>query len=100
MHPILPAWRVLLAGLPKEISAYTVGRNCASGIQSIVDAYRLLQVGDADVVLAGGTESMSQAPYLSRDMRFGKKLQHSSMIDSLWEGLTDPICHQMMGQTG
>src|SRR3989338_8931737 len=42
---------------------------------------------------------MSQAPYVNRDLRFGKKLRHSTMIDTLWEGLTDPICKQIMGET-
>ncbi|MBI3893940.1 MAG: acetyl-CoA C-acyltransferase, partial [Candidatus Wallbacteria bacterium] len=46
-----------------------------------------------------GVESMSSAPFVNRDMRFGKKLQHSMLIDTLWEGLTDPICGQIMGLT-
>lgn len=89
----------LLAGVPKEVPGYTVARNCASGIQSIVSACQNILSGDADVQIAGGTESMSCAPYVSRDLRFGKKLRNSEMIDSLWEGLTDPICGQLMGRT-
>jgi acetyl-CoA C-acetyltransferase len=89
----------LRAGIPYTKPAYTVHRNCASGIQAIVEAYHNIQCNDADVQIVGGTESMSLAPYVNRDMRFGKHLQHSMMIDSLWEGLTDPICGQIMGLT-
>lgn len=89
----------LRAGLPKSIPAYTVARNCASGIQAVISAFHEIQCGDAQVVIAGGTECMSALPYVSRDMRFGKRLRHSAMIDSLWEGLTDPVCEQMMGRT-
>ncbi|MBI2870911.1 MAG: thiolase family protein [Candidatus Omnitrophica bacterium] len=89
----------LKAGLPISLPGYTVQRNCASGMQSIVSACQHIAVGDADVQVAGGTESMSQAPYINRDLRFGKKLRDSALVDSLWEGLTDPICGQIMGRT-
>ncbi len=89
----------LMAGLPKEIPAFTVARNCASGLQAIVSAYQSIQCGVGDLIIAGGTESMSSSPYVSRDMRFGKRLKHSTMIDTLWEGLTDPVCNQVMGRT-
>ncbi len=89
----------LLAGIPKETTAYTVQRNCSSGMQAVVNAYQNIQCGDADLQLAGGTESMSQAPYVSRDLRFGKRMRDSKMVDSLMEGLTDPFCHLVMGQT-
>lgn len=89
----------LLAGIPKEVPAYTVHRNCGSGLQSVVNAFQEIALGDADVVMAGGTESMSAAPYVNRDLRFGKRLRHSELIDCLWEGLTDPVCGQLMGLT-
>ena len=89
----------LLAKLPISIPAFTVQRNCASGLQAVVSAYQMIVLGEADVVIAGGTESMSSAPYVNRDLRFGKKLRHSVMVDSLWEGLTDPIVNQVMGET-
>jgi acetyl-CoA C-acetyltransferase len=89
----------LLAGLPKEVPGYTVARNCASGIQAIVNGCQSILSGDADIQIVGGTESMSCAPYVSRDLRFGKKLRNSAMIDSLWEGLTDPVCGELMGKT-
>lgn len=89
----------LQAGIPIQATAYTVARNCASGMQALVSAAQNIICGDRDVQIAGGTESMSNAPYLNRDLRFGKHLRNSPMIDSLWEGLTDPVCHLLMGET-
>ncbi|MFZ5863085.1 MAG: thiolase family protein [Nitrospirota bacterium] len=89
----------LYAGLPITVPAYTVQRNCSSGLQSLVNAYQAIQAGDADVQIVGGTESMSQAPFVSRDMRWGKRLKHGSFIDSIWEGLTDGFCGMIMGYT-
>ena len=89
----------LMAGIPKTVPGYTVARNCASGIQSLVNGIQNIRAEDADVQIVGGTESMSGAPYVSRDLRFGKRLRNSEMIDSLWEGLTDPVCGQLMGRT-
>ncbi|OQW33189.1 MAG: acetyl-CoA acetyltransferase [Nitrospira sp. SG-bin1] len=89
----------LQAGLPITTPAYTVQRNCSSGLQPFVNAFQNLQSHDADVQIVGGVESMSRAPFISRDMRWGKKLRHAEFIDSIWEGLTDPVCGQLMGRT-
>lgn len=89
----------LMSGIPYQKTGFTVQRNCASGIQAIISSYQMIVCGDADIIIAGGTESMSSAPYITRDMRFGKRLKHGEFIDSLWEGLTDPICGQIMGRT-
>lgn len=89
----------LRAGLPIHVPGFTVQRNCASGLQAIVNAAQNIKCGDRDVQIAGGTESMSSAPYVSRDMRWGKRIRHAEMIDSVWEGLTDPVCNQIMGIT-
>lgn len=89
----------LFAGLPVNVPAYTVQRNCASGMQAIINAYQNIACGDADIQIAGGTESMSQSPYVNRNMRFGARLKNSVMIDSLWEALTDPFCNILMGET-
>jgi acetyl-CoA C-acetyltransferase len=89
----------LTAGIPKQTPAYTVQRNCASGMQAIINASHNIAAGDRDLQLAGGTECMSAAPYVNRDLRWGKRLRHSEMIDSVWEGLTDPVCGQIMGST-
>jgi len=89
----------LKAGIPKEVPAYTVARNCDSGMDAIVQAWRGIQVGDGDIYLVGGVESMSTIPYLVRGARWGLKLRHSELTDALWEGLTDPNCGQIMGRT-
>ncbi len=89
----------LRAGIPTTVPGYTVQRNCASGLQAIVSACQNILCGDRDVQIAGGTECMSASPYVSRDLRWGKRLRHSEMIDTVWEGLTDPVCGQIMGQT-
>jgi acetyl-CoA C-acetyltransferase len=89
----------LQAGLRKEIPAFTVARNCASGLQAIVSAAHMIIAGEAEIVLAGGTECMYSHPYVSRDTRFGKRLRHAMLVDTIWEGLTDPVCGQIMGET-
>jgi acetyl-CoA C-acetyltransferase len=89
----------LKAGIPQEVPAYTVARNCDSGMDAIINAWRGIQVGDGDIYLVGGVESMSNIPYLIRDARWGLKLRHSQLTDALWEGLTDPNCGQIMGRT-
>ena len=97
--PNLARVAALLAGLPKETPGYTVQRNCASGMQSIISGYQEIQVGEAESLIVGGIEAMSSYPYISRDMRFGKRIRHAEFIDSMWEGLTDPVCGQLMGVT-
>lgn len=89
----------LMAGIPEPIPAYTVARNCASGLQAITSAYQAIQAGDGEVYLVGGTESMSNIPYVIKGARWGLKLRHSQLTDALWDGLTDPICNQIMGRT-
>ena len=89
----------LQAGIPKEVPAFTVMRNCASGIQALTAAAQNILTGEADVQVVGGTECMSAYPFVSRDLRWGHKLQHSALIDTIWEGLTDPVANQIMGRT-
>jgi acetyl-CoA C-acetyltransferase len=89
----------LKAGVPIEKPAYTVHRNCGSGMQAIINGYQEIQSGDAEVLVVGGSESMSSYPFVNRDLRFGKRMRHSEMIDAMWEGLTDPVCGQLMGVT-
>ena len=89
----------LMVGIPKQTPAYTVQRNCASGLQAIINAHQNIVCGERDIQLAGGTECMSASPYVSRDLRWGKRLRHAEMIDTIWEGLTDPVCGQIMGRT-
>lgn len=89
----------LMSGIPVRTPAYSVQRNCSSGLQPFVNAFQNIQSHDADVQVVGGVESMSCAPFVSRDMRWGKRLRHAEFIDSIWEGLTDGFCGQLMGQT-
>jgi len=89
----------LLAGIPKEVPAYTVARNCDSGMDAIVNAYKSIVIGDGDIYLVGGVESMSNIPYIIKGARWGLKLRHSQLTDAMWEGLTDPISGQLMGRT-
>ena len=89
----------LLAGVPVRVPGYTVQRNCVSGMQSITSACQAIQADDGEVFLSGGTESMSAAPYVVRGARWGLKLRHDTFVDTLWEGLNDPVCNMMMGLT-
>lgn len=89
----------LLAGLPLEVTNYTLSQNCSSGLRALANAWQNIQTGEADIQIVGAAESMSQAPYISREMRFGKRLRHAKFVDSVWETLTDPISGQLMGLT-
>lgn len=89
----------LRAGIPKEVPAYTVARNCNSGMDAIIEAWRHIQLDEGDIYIAGGVESMSTIPYIVRGARWGLKLRHAQFTDALWEALTDPICGQLMGRT-
>ena len=89
----------LMAGVPVHVPGCTIQRNCVSGMMSISMAYQAIQAGDGDVFLCGGVESMSTAPYVVRGARWGLKLRHDKFIDTLWEGLTDPVCDEIMGYT-
>jgi acetyl-CoA C-acetyltransferase len=89
----------LQAGVPVHVPGYTVQRNCVSGMVSITAAFQAIQAGDGKVFLCGGTESMSTSPYVVRGARWGLKLRHDTFIDTLWEGLTDPVCNMIMGYT-
>lgn len=89
----------LNAGLPERVTAFTVNRLCSSGMQAVVSAVQQIQTGDSQVVIAGGVESMSTAPYLLKTARWGQRLRHGEMSDSVWEILTDPRLLYHMGMT-
>src|SRR5437867_3137539 len=89
----------LKAGLPVEVPALTVNRLCGSGIQSIISAAQLIQLGEASVVLAGGMESMSQAPHVIRGARWGLRLGQGKLEDSLMVALLDTYCGCYMATT-
>src|SRR5437016_4885655 len=89
----------LRAGLPIETPALTVNRLCGSGMQAIVSAAHMVQVGEANVVLAGGMESMSQAPHVIRGARWGFGLGEGKLEDSLMVALLDTYCGLYMANT-
>ena len=74
-------------GIPVEVPAATIQRQCSSAMQAVIFASQQIQCGDSDLVLAGGVESMSNAPYVLPSARWGKRLQHGQMMDSMWEML-------------
>ncbi len=81
----------LKAGMPIECGAYSVNRQCGSGLQAIADAVMEIQTGLADVVVAGGVESISQLPYYLRDARWGAKMGHRVLEDGVTDILTWPL---------
>jgi len=89
----------LKAGLPIEVPALTVNRLCGSGIQAAVNGAHLLMLGEADVVLTGGMESMSQAPHVIRGLRSGLRLGQGQLEDTLWSALLDTHCGCTMAGT-
>jgi len=89
----------LKAGLPVEVPALTVNRLCGSGIQAAISGGQLIQLGEADVVLAGGMESMSQAPHVIRGLRSGLRLGQGQLEDTLWSALLDTHCGCTMAGT-
>lgn len=90
----------LKAGLPIEVPAVTVNRLCGSGFESIIQGAQQILLGDSNVVLAGGAESMSQAPHVLRGARWGLRLGPTPPLeDSLWEALKDPQCGFSMAET-
>jgi len=89
-----------LAGLPDAVPAYTVNQACASGLKAILLAARSALSGEADLVLAGGMESMSRVPYLLSSARFGARMGHQELTDGMVkDGFLCPLCGQIMGET-
>lgn len=87
-------------GLPETVPAFTVNKVCGSGLKSIQLAYQSIVTGENDIVLAGGIENMSQSPMLVNNSRFGFKMGHQSMVDSMvYDGLTDVFNQYHMGIT-
>ena len=81
----------LKAGMPKETTAYSVNRQCGSSLQSIADAGLEIQTGQADVVVAGGVENISQLPYYVKDARWGARMGHKTFEDGVIDILTWPL---------
>jgi acetyl-CoA C-acetyltransferase len=88
------------AGVPQEVPAYTINMACGSGLKAIDLAFRAVRDGDAEVVLAGGTESMSRVPYLLAGARWGYRMGHQPAVDGMYQdGFLCPLAGQLMGET-
>ena len=86
--------------IPVTSPAYTVNQACASGLKSIVNAYQSILLGDADIVLAGGTESMSNTPYILMQARWGYRMGHNKLLDGMYQdGFQCPLTDLIMGET-
>src|SRR5262249_25974867 len=98
--PNLARQVVRRAGLGDAVPRVTVNKAGASGMQAVVSAAQSVRLGDADVVLAGGSEHMSSIPYLALDVRWGKKLGDEPLLDAMYrDGYLCPLCDQLMGET-
>lgn len=88
------------AGLPVEVPAYTVGMVCGSGMKSVIEAARAIACGDAEIILAGGTENMSAAPYSIPSARWGARMNNQTLVDTMiTDGLWDVYNNYHMGTT-
>ncbi len=88
-----------LAGIPDSAHAMTINKVCGSGLKSIMLAADAICLGNAEVVIAGGMENMSMAPYALPKARFGQRMGHGELLDLLvYDGLQDPYCGQHMGE--
>lgn len=88
------------AGVPDRVPAYTINQACASGLRAVVAGYQSILLGQNKIVLAGGTESMSNTPYLLPKARWGYRLGSAELIDAMYkDGFMCPLCRQLMGET-
>ena len=88
------------SGIPKEISAYTVNKACGSGLKAILLAYQEIALGNAKVMVAGGTESMSRVPYLVDNGRWGLRMGNQPLTDGMYrDGFFCPLAEMVMGET-
>ena len=98
-----PARQVgIRAGIPDTVPAQTINKACASGMQTIATGAQSIMLGEADVVLAGGIESMSRMPYLidAEDARWGHKMGNFTLVDAMYrDGFTCSVCGMIMGET-
>ena len=88
------------AGIPTDRTAFTVNQACGSGLQAVLCAARAIRLGEAEIILAGGTESMSNTPYLLPRARWGYRLGHAEVVDGMYkDGFNDPLSELVMGET-
>jgi acetyl-CoA C-acetyltransferase len=88
------------AGLPPDVPAWTINQACGSGMRTIISGVQAVTLGDARIVAAGGTESMSRVPYLLDSARWGHKMGHQPLVDGMYrDGFLCPLCGLIMGNT-
>lgn len=88
------------SGIPREVSAYTVNKACGSGLKAVILAYQEILLGNANIVVAGGTESMSRVPYLVDNARWGLRLGNQQFVDGMYrDGFYCPLSEMVMGET-
>jgi acetyl-CoA C-acetyltransferase len=88
------------AGVPDRVPAFTVNQACGSGLRAIILAAEQIMLGRADIILAGGTESMSRVPYFAEGARFGVRMGHAELTDGMYrDGFNDPLSGLVMGET-
>ena len=88
------------SGIPETVPAMSLNKVCGSGLRAVSLAAQMIKAGDAEIILAGGTESMSQAPFVLNNHRFGKKMGHDSLVDVMInDGLWDAFNNYHMGTT-
>jgi acetyl-CoA C-acetyltransferase len=88
------------AGVPERVPAFTVNQACGSGLRAIILAAQQITLGRANVVLAGGTESMSRVPYFAEGARWGTRMGHAELVDGMYrDGFNDPLSGLVMGET-
>jgi len=88
------------AGVPDRIPAFTVNQACGSGLRAIILAAEQIMLGRANIVLAGGTESISRVPYFAEGARWGTRMGHADLVDGMYhDGFNDPLSGLVMGET-
>src|SRR6202158_3897475 len=88
------------AGVPDRVPAFTVNQACGSGLRAIILAAEQILLGRANIVLAGGTESMSRVPYFAEGARWGMGMGHTELVDGMYrDGFNDPLSGLVMGAT-
>src|SRR5438132_3458629 len=88
------------AGAPDRVPAFTINQACGSGLRAIILAAEEIMLGRANIVLAGGTESMSRVPYFAEGARWGTRMGHVDLVDGMYrDGFNDPLSGLVMGET-
>src|SRR5918999_5992603 len=88
------------AGVPEKVPAFTVNQACGSGLRAIILAAEKIMLGRANIVLAGGTESMSRVPYFAEGARWGMRMGTTELVDGMYrDGFNDPLSGLVMGET-